>query len=88
MRLYFTKEVLPGTGESVNAIKQWGAVMLPKKQPPGKPIETPLPGKTPETVPSFDPEEPVIPEEDPDIIPDEDPFETPPYEVPPPAEGP
>lgn len=61
---------------------------MPKKQPPGKPIETPMPRKTPEIVPPFDPEEPIIPEEDPDIIPDEDPFDTPPYEVPPPAEGP
>jgi hypothetical protein len=61
---------------------------MPKKVKPGKPIETPSPEKHPELEPFFDPEEPMIPEEDPDIIPDEDPFETPPYEVPPPAEGP
>ncbi len=53
----------------------------PKEQPP-------LPAK-PELVPPVDPEEPQpVPEEDPDIIPDEDPFETPPYEVPVPGEGP
>lgn len=61
---------------------------MPTKKQPRKPIETPLPGKVPEIEPVFDPEEPIIPEEDPDIIPDEDPFVTPPYEVPPPAEGP
>ena len=42
----------------------------------------------PEQEPIFDPEEPLIPEEDPDFIPEEDPFETPPFEVPPPGEGP
>lgn len=61
---------------------------MPKKILPGKPIETPMPGKLPEVVPPFDPEEPIIPEESPDIIPDEDPFETPPYEIPQPGEGP
>jgi len=61
---------------------------MPKKQQPDKPIEIPSPGKQPEIIPPVDPEEPIIPEEDPDIIPDEDPFETPPYEIPPPAEGP
>lgn len=61
---------------------------MPKKTPPGKPFETPAPGKHPEIIPLVDPEEPIIPEEDPDIIPDEDPFETPPYEIPLPGEGP
>lgn len=61
--------------------------MIPKKQP-GKPIETPTPLRKPDIEAPMDPEEPVIPEEDPDIIPDEDPFETPPYEVPEPGEGP
>ena len=60
---------------------------MPIKKQPDKPIENPVP-KVPETDPPFDPAEPVIPMEDPDIIPDEDPFITPPYEVPPPAEGP
>lgn len=56
-----------------------------------KPLEVPEiipPGKYPEREPVFDPEEPLVPEEDPDIIPEEDPYETPPYEYPPPAEGP
>ena len=61
---------------------------MPTKKQPGKPIETPPPEKNPEILPPLDPEEPIIPEDDPDIIPDENPFETPPYEVPPPAEGP
>jgi len=62
---------------------------MPKKQPPGSPVERPSPAGHPEIEPPFDPVEPVIPEEDPDIIPFEDPFENPPNEVPPPpAEGP
>lgn len=61
---------------------------MPKKIVPGQPVEYPSPGKHPEIQEPVDPEEPIIPEEDPDIIPDEDPFENPPYEVPPPAEGP
>jgi len=61
---------------------------MPKKTKPGKPEEYPTPGKHPEIQEPIDPEEPMIPDEDPDIIPDEDPFENPPYEVPPPAEGP
>ena len=60
---------------------------MPNKKQPGKPFEIPSPEKHPEIEPA-DPEEPIIPEEDPDIIPDENPFETPPYEIPPPAEGP
>ena len=51
--------------------------------------QTPLPEKHPEIEPSVDPEEPLIPpEEDPDLIPDDDPYKTPPYEIPPPGEGP
>jgi hypothetical protein len=42
----------------------------------------------PEQEPIVDPEEPLVPEESPDYIPEEDPFETPPFEVPPPGEGP
>jgi hypothetical protein len=61
---------------------------MPTKKQPGKPIETPPPGKNPEIIQPLDPEEPIIPEDDPDMIPDEDPFVTPPFEVPPPAEGP
>ena len=61
---------------------------MPKKKQPGRPFEIPSPEKNPEINPPADPEEPIIPEEDPDIIPDEDPFKTPPYEIPPPAEGP
>ncbi len=61
---------------------------MPKKIPPGTPLENPLPEKHPEMIPPVDPEEPLIPDEDPDIIPDEDPFETPPFEVPAPGEGP
>ena len=62
-------------------------------QPPGKKPnktgpEIPAPLREPGTFPVEEPEIPPIPEEEPDIIPDEDPFETPPYEVPEPGEGP
>ena len=63
-------------------------MMMPIKKQPGKPIENPLPDERPEIEPVQEPGEPPIPEEDPDIIPDEEPFITPPYEVPPTAEGP
>jgi hypothetical protein len=64
-----------------------------KMQPPGrkpeKPVpEIPKPMREPETFPVEEPEVPLLPEEEPEIIPDEDPFETPPYEVPGPGEGP
>ena len=62
--------------------------IMPKKIKPDKPFEIPSPQKHPEINPVIDPEEPIVPMEDPDIIPDEDPFETPPYEIPPPGEGP
>ena len=61
---------------------------MPKKIKPDKPFEIPSPQKHPEINPVIDPEEPIAPIEDPDVIPDEDPFETPPYEIPPPGEGP
>ena len=61
---------------------------MPKKIHPSKPFEIPTPVKMPDIEPPDDPEQPFIPLEDPDSIPDEDPFETPPYEIPPPAEGP
>ena len=54
-------------------------IKLPEVKPPEKTVEVPEP---------IDPEEPLLPDEGPDVIPDEEPFETPPYEVPPPAEGP
>jgi hypothetical protein len=61
---------------------------MAKKTKKDKPLEAPLPGKQPEIKPPADPEEPLVPEEDPDIIPDEEPEENPPYEIPPPGEGP
>lgn len=57
------------------------------KKIPESPIPSPLlPEEKPYDIPEEQPE--IKPEEEPDIIPDEDPFETPPYEVPPPGEGP
>lgn len=64
---------------------------MSQKKIPGKPPETPSPKIVPGIKHPAVPEEPELPEEeeeDPDIIPDEDPFETPPYEEPPPGEGP
>lgn len=58
------------------------------KKKPVTPLEIPKPEKHPDIETPFDPEEPIIPEEDPEIIPDEDPYETPPYEIPEPGEGP
>ncbi len=55
------------------------------------PIKSPgisRPEKIVEVPEPFDPAEPLLPEENPDTIPEEEPFETPPFEVPPPAEGP
>lgn len=60
---------------------------MAKKIHPSNPAEIPSP-KTPEWQPGEEPEQPLLPEEDPDIIPEEDPFETPPYEIPEPGEGP
>lgn len=60
-----------------------------KKSNPSIPLPEVLPPiKIPEIIPLIDPEEPLIPEEDPDAIPEEDPYVSPPYEIPPPAEGP
>lgn len=61
---------------------------MAKKIAPSTPSEIPGPSHHPEIEPDYEPEEPLIPEEDPDIIPEEDPYKTPPYEIPPPAEGP
>jgi hypothetical protein len=62
---------------------------MAKKKKTTNPSEVPSPAKNPEITTPSDPEEPIVaPEEDPDYIPDDDPFETPPYEIPPPAEGP
>jgi hypothetical protein len=60
---------------------------MPKKQYPEKEPEI-FPPKIPEIIPALDPEEPLIFPEEPDYFPDEDPDETPPFEVPPPGEGP
>lgn len=61
---------------------------MAKKKIPPKPFEIPAPEKRPEMDPSHIPESPELPEEDPDLIPEEDPFETPPFEIPEPGEGP
>ncbi len=61
---------------------------MPAKKQQINPIEIPLPGKHPEIELPVDPEEAIIPVEDPDMIPDENPFESPPYEIPEPGEGP
>lgn len=56
---------------------------------PKIPVEIPTPLIDPDTSKPVVPEEIEIPEDDPDMIPDtEDPFETPPPELPEPAEGP
>lgn len=61
-------------------------IMQQKKKPLVNPEFPQVP--KPEVKPPVDPEDPLPPPEDPDYIPEEDPFENPPYEVPPPAEGP
>jgi len=61
---------------------------MDKKKKKGSPAEIPSPQKKPEITKPFDPEEPLEPEVDPEYIPDEEPDETPPFEVPPPGEGP
>jgi hypothetical protein len=55
-----------------------------KIQPP----EVPSPEKNPKYNPDVIPETPLLPEEEPNVIPDEEPYETPPYELPEPGEGP
>ncbi len=61
---------------------------MDKKKKTDKPHVVPGPVKEPDTGPPADPEEPLLTDEDPDIIPDEETAETPPYEAPPPGEGP
>jgi hypothetical protein len=61
---------------------------MAKKIQPEEPIGVPPLRRDPEVYPEEIPEAPVLPAEEPDVIPQEDPFETPPYEVPPPGEGP
>ncbi|HVX49281.1 MAG TPA: hypothetical protein VHB48_03960 [Chitinophagaceae bacterium] len=61
---------------------------MAKKIKPVKPAELPVPEKRPLLNPDEIPEVPQEPGTDPDYLPDEDPYETPPYEVPPPGEGP
>lgn len=53
-----------------------------------EPNEIPFPKKEPDINVPIDPEEPLLPKEDPNVLPDENPYETPPYEVPQPGEGP
>jgi hypothetical protein len=61
--------------------------MIQKKKPE-KPSELPQREIKPEVEAPVDPKNPFIGEDDPDVIPFEDPFEPPPYEIPPPGEGP
>lgn len=62
---------------------------MAKKLTPEEPVVVPAPLRDPEIDPEEVPGEPVIiPGEGPDVIPDENPFVEPPYEVPPPGEGP
>ena len=61
---------------------------MAKKITPEEPIVVPAPLRDPEIDPEEIPENPIIPGEGPDVIPDENPFVVPPYEVPPPGEGP
>ncbi len=62
--------------------------MLKKKKKIDTPAEIPKPKKEPDVAAPIDPEQPLLPEEDPGIIPEENPFETPPFEIPAPGEGP
>jgi len=61
---------------------------MAKKTKSLPPVEIPKPGKIPEMEPYAVSEELISPEEAPDLIPDLDPDEKPPYEIPPPGEGP
>lgn len=61
---------------------------MPKNTQPKEPIEIPAPERNPEINREDIPESPVLPEEEPEIIPEEAPLIIPPYEIPPPAEGP
>ena len=73
------------TGQRVSFVAEIKKIMY--DDPNKKPHEIP-PVKDPDIHPDAVPDLPVLPEEDPDVIPDEDPYETPPYEVPEPGEGP
>lgn len=61
---------------------------MAKKKLPALPMEEPTPQIQPEIDLPVDPEDPFQPGDDPEIIPFEEPFEPPPYETPPPGEGP
>jgi hypothetical protein len=61
---------------------------MQKDKTPIKSPEIIRPEKIVEVPKPIDPSEPLIPDEDPNTIPEEEPFETPPFEVPPPAEEP
>lgn len=63
---------------------------MEKKMQPDSPRKIAWPGKSPEIERPSDPEEPLVtpPEQGPELVPDEDPFETPPFEMPVPGEGP
>ena len=67
---------------------------MAKKNNNKAPLEVPKAGKHPELPSEYIPEDPVIAKEDEDVdndadtVYDEDVFETPPYETPPPGEGP
>lgn len=61
---------------------------MAKKIIPEEPVVVPAPLHDPEIDPEELPEYPAIPEEGPDVIPEENPFVNPPYEMPPPGEGP
>jgi hypothetical protein len=75
----------------VNKLQKTGhkiLLFMAKKAVPPPPVEIPKPATIPEMEPYADAEEPLAPEEVPDQIPDLDPDEKPPYEIPPPGEGP
>jgi hypothetical protein len=63
-------------------------MQVPGKKPEKPDPEIPKPMHEPGPFPVEEPELPMLPDEQPDIIPEEDPYETPPYEVPEPGEGP
>ncbi len=90
-RVFFRQQLRTINDSKAIAIfinKKFQRLSMPTKKKPGMPSEIPAPHKQPDISEPTDPEEPIIPKEDPDIIPDEEPFETPPYEIPQPGEGP
>lgn len=58
------------------------------KKKTDRPAEIPVPGNDPEVKPATEPGNPLFPEEEPGELPNDDPYETPPYEIPEPGEGP